>query len=64
MAGAELKADYYQTDSFMKTEAVSSMNVMLVAFCLILIGFVVLNCRMSKTLSQNQAQTEQRIELR
>ena len=42
----------------MKSDA--SMNYMLVAFCIILIGFVALNCRMNDKLSKKQSQIEQK----
>jgi preprotein translocase subunit SecG len=44
----------------MKTD--TSMNLMLVVFCVILIGFVLLNTRMSEMLSKRQAELENRIE--
>jgi hypothetical protein len=40
----------------MKTD--TSMNLMLVAFCVILIGFVLFNSRMSETLNKKQAEFE------
>jgi len=45
----------------MKTD--TSMNVMLVVFCVILIGFVLLNNRMSETLCKKQAELEKRVEI-
>ncbi|MDB5281746.1 MAG: hypothetical protein JWO06_821 [Bacteroidota bacterium] len=38
----------------MKTD--TSMNLMLVVFCVILIGFVLLNSRMSESLNKKQAE--------
>lgn len=35
------------------------MNLMLVVFCVVLIGFVLLNRKMSESLNNRQAQTEQ-----
>jgi preprotein translocase subunit SecG len=35
------------------------MNLMLVVFCVVLIGFVLLNRKMSESLNQKQAHTEQ-----
>ena len=40
----------------MKTD--TSMNLMLVVFCVILIGFVMLNSRMSDALNKKQAEVE------
>lgn len=40
----------------MKTD--TSMNLMLVVFCVVLIGFVLLNCRMSEALGKKQAALE------
>ncbi len=40
----------------MKTD--TSMNLMLVVFCVILIGFVFLNSRMSEAMSKKQAEVE------
>lgn len=40
----------------MKTD--TSMNLMLVVFCVVLIGFVLLNSRMSEALSKKQAAFE------
>lgn len=40
----------------MKTD--TSMNVMLVVFCAVLIGFVLLNARMSESLCKKQAELE------
>lgn len=45
----------------MKTD--TSMNLMLVVFCVILIGFVLLNARMSEALSKKQAELEKRTEV-
>lgn len=42
----------------MKTD--SSMNLMLVVFCIILIGFVFLNSRMCEALNKKQAEFEKR----
>ncbi len=42
----------------MKTD--TSMNLMLAVFCVVLIGFVLLNCRMSEALSKKQAALEKR----
>lgn len=36
-----------------------SINLMLVVFCIVLVGFVLLNGKISKTLSQRQAELEQ-----
>ncbi|MBL0309969.1 MAG: hypothetical protein IPP77_09905 [Bacteroidetes bacterium] len=44
----------------MKTD--TSMNLMLVVFCLILIGFVLFNSRMSNMMDKKQAELEQRTE--
>lgn len=44
----------------MKTD--TSMNLMLVVFCVILIGFVLLNNRMSEALSKKQAELENRMQ--
>jgi preprotein translocase subunit SecG len=44
----------------MKTD--TSMNLMLVVFCVILIGFVLLNTHMSETLGKKQADLEHRTE--
>lgn len=44
----------------MKTD--TSMNLMLVVFCVILIGFVLLNSKMSRELNQKQAEIEHRPE--
>lgn len=35
-----------------------SINLMLVVFCVVLVGFVLLNGKISKTLSQRQAEIE------
>jgi len=40
----------------MKTD--TSMNLMLVVFCVVLIGFVLLNSRMSEALGKKQAALE------
>ncbi|HLP19886.1 MAG TPA: hypothetical protein VK174_06270 [Chitinophagales bacterium] len=45
----------------MKTD--TSMNLMLVVFCVILIGFVLLNARMSEVLYKKQAELEKRTEV-
>ncbi len=45
----------------MKTD--TSMNLMLVVFCVVLIGFVLLNARMSETLYKKQAELEKRTEV-
>lgn len=42
----------------MKTD--TSMNLMLVVFCVILIGFVMLNSKMSDALNKKQADLELR----
>lgn len=47
---------------FMKTD--TSMNLMLVVFCVILIGFVLLNSRMSDTLNKKQADFEKRSQVK
>ena len=44
----------------MKTD--TSMNLMLVVFCAVLIGFVLLNNRMSESLCKKQAQVENQTE--
>ena len=44
----------------MKTD--TSMNLMLVVFCVVLIGFVLLNARMSESLCKKQAELEKRTE--
>ncbi len=41
----------------MKTD--TSMNLMLVVFCVVLIGFVILNRKMSESLNKKQAGVEQ-----
>jgi len=41
----------------MKTD--TSMNVMLVVFCVILIGFVLLNSRMCEAMNKKQAEAQQ-----
>ena len=41
----------------MKTD--TSMNLMLVVFCVILIGFVLLNSRMCEAMSKKQAEFQQ-----
>lgn len=45
----------------MKTD--TSMNLMLVVFCVVLIGFVLLNARMSEVLNKKQAEMENRTEV-
>ncbi len=40
----------------MKTD--TSMNIMLVVFCLLLVAFVFLNCRMNEALCKKQAELE------
>lgn len=42
----------------MKTD--TSMNLMLIVFCIILVGFVILNSRMTDSMNRNQAKTEQK----
>ena len=42
----------------MKTD--TSMNLMLVVFCVLLIGFVLLNSHMSDVLNKKQAEFEKR----
>ncbi|MFN8321484.1 MAG: hypothetical protein U0T74_02385 [Chitinophagales bacterium] len=42
----------------MKTD--TSMNVMLVVFCIVLVGFVLLNTRMSDAMQKKQATYEKR----
>ncbi len=42
----------------MKTD--TSMNLMLVVFCVVLIGFVLLNRKMNDSLNRKQAETENR----
>jgi preprotein translocase subunit SecG len=42
----------------MKTD--TSMNLMLVVFCVVLIGFVLLNRKMSDSLNKKQAEIEHR----
>jgi preprotein translocase subunit SecG len=44
----------------MKTD--TSMNLMLVVFCVILIGFVLFNSRMSETLNKKQAEYEKQVQ--
>jgi len=44
----------------MKTD--TSMNFMLVVFCVILIGFVLLNSRMSEAMSKHQADMEKQVQ--
>lgn len=44
----------------MKTD--TSMNLMLVVFCVILIGFVLINKHLSESLGKKQAELEKRIE--
>lgn len=46
----------------MKTD--TSMNFMLVVFCVILIGFVLLNSRMSEAMGKKQAEFEKRTEIK
>ena len=43
-------------------KADTSMNFMLVVFCVILIGFVLLNSRMSEAMGKRQAEFEKRTE--
>jgi hypothetical protein len=45
----------------MKTD--TSMNLMLVVFCVVLIGFVMLNARMSESLNKKQAELENKTEV-
>lgn len=45
----------------MKTD--TSMNLMLVVFCVILIGFVVLNNRMSEALNKKQSELERSVQI-
>ena len=45
----------------MKTD--TCMNLMLVVFCVVLIGFVMLNARMSETLNKKQAELENKTEV-
>ncbi|MBK7147581.1 MAG: hypothetical protein IPH78_01860 [Bacteroidetes bacterium] len=44
----------------MKTD--TSMNLMLVVFCVILVGFVILNSRMTDSMNRNQANMQQSAE--
>jgi hypothetical protein len=44
----------------MKTD--TSMNIMLVVFCILLTAFVFFNCRMNEALCKKQAEIEQRAE--
>ncbi len=44
----------------MKTD--TSMNLMLVVFCVILVGFVLLNNQMSEALSKKQAELEHNVQ--
>ena len=46
----------------MKTD--TSMNFMLVVFCVILIGFVLLNSRMSEAMSKRQADMEKQVQIK
>lgn len=46
----------------MKTD--TSMNLMLVVFCVILIGFVLFNSRMSDKMDRKQAEMERRAEMK
>ncbi|HWB62684.1 MAG TPA: hypothetical protein VG603_04165 [Chitinophagales bacterium] len=46
----------------MKTD--TSMNLMLVVFCVILIGFVLLNSHMSEKLNQKQAEFEKTTQIK
>ena len=46
----------------MKTD--TSMNLMLVVFCVVLIGFVMLNARMSESLNKKQAELENRTQVK
>jgi hypothetical protein len=46
----------------MKTD--TSMNLMLVVFCVILIGFVLLNSRMSEALNKKQADFEKQAQIK
>lgn len=45
----------------MKTD--TSMNLMLVVFCVVLIGFVMLNACMSESLNKKQAELENKTEV-
>jgi hypothetical protein len=45
----------------MKTD--TSMNIMLVLFCIILIAFVFFNCRMNEALGKEQADLEIRTQV-
>lgn len=44
----------------MKTD--TSMNLMLVVFCILLVAFVFFNCRMNDALCKKQAEMEHRVE--
>ena len=46
----------------MKTD--TSMNLMLVLFCIVLIAFVVFNGKMADSLIEKQAKLEQKVEAR
>ena len=46
----------------MKTD--TSMNLMLVVFCVILIGFVLLNSRMSESLNKKQAEYQKQTQIK
>ncbi len=46
----------------MKTD--TSMNLMLVVFCLVLIGFVMLNNKLSHDLNRKQAELENRTQVK
>jgi hypothetical protein len=46
----------------MKTD--TSMNLMLVVFCVILIGFVLLNSRMCEAINKKQADYQQKVQPR
>ena len=46
----------------MKTD--TSMNLMLVVFCVILIGFVLLNSRMSESLNKKQAEFQKQTQIK
>ena len=53
----ERELDKKENSPIMKTD--TSMNVMLVVFCVILIGFVMLNSRMCEAMNKKQAAYQQ-----
>ena len=46
----------------MKTD--TSMNLMLVVFCIILIGFVLLNSRMCEAMNKKQVEYQQQVQVK